>query len=70
MSSASTTVRRVIIDVVIGTTLLSAFAWADQPSIPRIGVITAGAGPWEESLRDGLRELGYIEGKNIVIEWR
>jgi len=23
-----------------------------------------------ESLRQGLRELGYVEGKNIVIEWR
>ena len=24
----------------------------------------------EEALRQGLRQLGYIEGKNLVIEWR
>jgi ABC-type uncharacterized transport system substrate-binding protein len=72
VSAVLAIVHSVIYSVVMGATLLSGLAWADQPSIARIGVITAGPenSPWQESLRDGLRELGYIEGKNIVIEWR
>ena len=42
--------------------------------IPRIGYLTAAhltAVPARiEALRQGLRELGYIEGKTILIEWR
>jgi putative tryptophan/tyrosine transport system substrate-binding protein len=40
--------------------------------IPRIGYIS-GSPPNSErtdAFRLGLRELGYVEGKNIVIEWR
>ena len=41
---------------------------------PRIGYLS-GASPSLisdriEAFRQGLRELGYVEGKNIVIEWR
>jgi putative ABC transport system substrate-binding protein len=38
----------------------------------RIGYITnrTGIGPYEEAFRRRLRELGYIEGENLVIEWR
>ena len=48
---------------------------AQQPNkVPRIGFLTAGSpstnGARIEALRQGLRELGYIEDKNIVIEWR
>ena len=40
--------------------------------IYRIGYITnrTEIGPNEEALRRGLRELGYAEGDNLVIEWR
>ena len=50
-------------------------AEAQQPKkVPRIGVlsqVSSSAIPARiEAFRQGLRELGYVEGKNIVIEWR
>jgi putative tryptophan/tyrosine transport system substrate-binding protein len=50
-------------------------AAAQQPTkIPRIGFLMStspSAGSDRiEAFRQGLRELGYVEGKNIVIEWR
>jgi putative tryptophan/tyrosine transport system substrate-binding protein len=50
-------------------------AQAQQPTkIPRIGYLTAVAlsdySTRIEAFRQGLREHGYLEGKNIVIEWR
>jgi putative ABC transport system substrate-binding protein len=49
--------------------------WAQQPTkVPRIGyLVTSSLSPNSariEAFRQGLRALGYIEGKNIVIEWR
>ena len=48
---------------------------AQQPrKIPRIGYLAAvspsAISARIEAFRQGLRELGYVEGKNIVIEWR
>ena len=41
---------------------------------PRIGYLSASSpsaiSDRTEALRQGLSELGYLEGKNIVIEWR
>jgi ABC-type uncharacterized transport system substrate-binding protein len=50
-------------------------AEAQQPTkVPRIGyLVTSSLSPNSariEAFRQGLRALGYIEGKNIVIEWR
>jgi putative ABC transport system substrate-binding protein len=49
-------------------------AEAQRPAnVPKIGIITIGVGaasPYLEALRQGLREHGYIEGKNIVLEYR
>ena len=55
---------------------LSFPAEAQQPAkIPRIGYLSGSGdlktpGPLVEGFRQGLRDLGYIEGKNIVIEYR
>jgi len=44
-------------------------------TIPRIGYVsgtgsTSNPGPYVEALRQGLRDLGYVDGKNIVVEYR
>jgi len=51
------------------------FTQAQQPGkIPRIGYLSASsatsAASRVEAFRQGLRELGYVEGKNIVVEYR
>jgi putative ABC transport system substrate-binding protein len=50
-------------------------AEAQQPKkIPRIGFLGSGSSSTQKFLannfRQGLRELGYIEGHNIAIEYR
>lgn len=48
-------------------------AEAQQPTkIPRIGFLTTGGDENPSTLyfRQGLRELGYIEGKNVLVEYR
>jgi putative ABC transport system substrate-binding protein len=54
---------------------LCSSADAQQPTkIPRIGFLSGQSlstiSTRTEAFRQGLRELGYVEGKNIVIEWR
>ncbi|MBI1893216.1 MAG: hypothetical protein HYS14_03780, partial [Candidatus Rokubacteria bacterium] len=47
-------------------------AGAQQPAkIPRIGFLCAMAGPSShtEMFQQGLRELGYVEGKTIAVEY-
>jgi ABC-type uncharacterized transport system substrate-binding protein len=58
----------------------SAVAWplvarAQQPQkVPRIGVLLPGTSASfavrAKAFTDGLRDLGYLEGQTIAIEWR
>ena len=49
------------------------FAWAQQQKFFRIGALylgTADAETFKAELHNGLRELGYVEGRNIAFEFR
>ena len=69
--------RKKIIGLVPGVVLLALGCPTEAQQaekVPRIGYLS-GSPPSaiaerREAFRQGLRELGYIEGKNIVIEWR
>jgi putative ABC transport system substrate-binding protein len=61
--------------VAVAVFAVGVIAEAQQPKkVPRIGYLAAApssANPARiEAFRQGVRELGYVEGKNIVIEWR
>ena len=64
--------RRFIRAAGAGIAVISLTTEAQQAArLPRIGVLFAGTtGTNMEVLREGLRELGYVEGRTIVIEWR
>jgi putative tryptophan/tyrosine transport system substrate-binding protein len=56
----------------LGTLFATAQA-QERGSVPVVGVLTASAGPDDpgvQALREGLRELGYVEGGNISFEYR
>lgn len=68
------TVLRSLLAILLILALLAApFAAEAQQGrkLPRIGFLLARPdSPDEKAFREGLRDLGYIEGQNIVIEYR
>lgn len=66
--------RRKFLIVVAGALTGPIRAVAQQPPSrsPRIGFLSAAANvtPFVDELRAGLRDLGYIEGKNIILDFR
>ena len=69
--------RAVVPSILVAVVLLAVViaAKAQQATkIPRIGFLStvslSSVAARTESFRQGLRELGYVEGKNITIEWR
>jgi len=68
--------RRELIIAFGATALAAPFAsFAQQPKkVPRIGYLTGDSqsadAPRRNGFRQGLRELGYTEGQNIIVEYR
>ena len=61
----------------LATVLLTTAPFAEaqqQAKVPRVGYLAAASASANaariEAFRQGLRDLGYVEGKNIVIEER
>jgi putative ABC transport system substrate-binding protein len=69
------TTRRKLL-LALGTCALAApfacFAQQQRPKVARIGLLepASSSAKWREALIAGLRELGLVEGKNILIEDR
>lgn len=59
---------------VIVCIVLVSFQWAEaqqQGKVYRIGYLkNGGIGSHEKAFREALRDLGYVDGRDIIIEWR
>jgi putative ABC transport system substrate-binding protein len=67
--------RRVFVGSLAGGLIAAPLAAEAQQAakVPRIGLLVTNlaANPhWLEAFRQGLRDLGYVEGRNLVIEYR
>lgn len=69
--------RRLVLDLALGSLLLSLSAAAQsQTKVRRIGVLSGGTRPASfetsayGSFLQGMRALGYVEGRDFVVEWR
>src|SRR6516162_9398791 len=64
--------RREFITLLGGATAWPLTARAQQSKLARIGALyigTADAESFKNELREGLRQLGYLEGQNIAFEF-
>ena len=61
-----------VLECLMLVVLCSAVEAQQTRKLPRVGFMQPGAFPpaYREEFRKGLRELGYVEGENIVVEYR
>ena len=62
--------RRTLIAGVLGVLVTRRASEAQAPRVHRVGILTSAAGSSLDTLRRGLHELGYVEGRNIILEIR
>jgi putative tryptophan/tyrosine transport system substrate-binding protein len=65
--------RRTFIAALSGAAAWPLVVRAQQVRLPRIGVLLVGLSPDSKAaqhFRRGLRDAGYFDGRNVVIEWR
>jgi putative tryptophan/tyrosine transport system substrate-binding protein len=62
--------RRAFLGTLTGGLLAASLPTRAQPKIPRIGVLWPNPPATFEDFRAGLTELGYVEGRNIALEYR
>ncbi len=68
--------RKLFLAFGIGALAAPLFPFAQQPvgKMFKVGFLGPASAEeyanWTDALRAGLRDLGYVEGKNLVIEWR
>ena len=66
--------RQFVLAVVVTALVAPLVSLAQQPKVPRVGILisetVSGQASRVDALRAGLRDRGYIEGKNIAIEIR
>lgn len=63
--------RRAFLATWIGSLFAAPRAAGAQPAgkVPRVGWLELGSMPPKEGLPHALRELGWVEGRNIAFEW-
>src|SRR3974377_447414 len=67
--------RREFITLMAGSAAWPLTAQAQQPGMPVVGYLSTGtpqsdAEPYLIPFRQGLNTLGYVEGRNVAIEYR
>jgi putative ABC transport system substrate-binding protein len=63
--------RRLLIILTLGLLVAPLTGEAQPPShVPRVGFLDNGQPGVGRAFRQGLQEFGYVEGHNVILEWR